>query len=194
VVVGSFAGNAPSHARLLIKLHPLDPGFKSWDKIISEIASKAGVGDRVSFIDGGAFEGLLPRCAGVVAVNSTAGIAALQAGCPVKTLGEAVYNIRGLVNECNLDEFWNSPCKPDPQLVADFVRALAGCIQIKGGFFSKAGLENAIDGAMQRLLARKVNDPFRQLVDESRIPMRSKPKDKAGERIRRARAIVRGRS
>lgn len=159
-IMESFARHAPKTHRLLVKLHPLDPGLKNWEKIVNDLAEEAGVGRRVFFFDGGSFDVMVKSCTGVVAVNSTAGLSALQNGKPVKVLGQAVYDISGLVDPQSLDGFWQNPQPPDGTLVHDFLRAVAGCIQVKGGFFSKAGLQAAISGAEHRLLGDRVNAPL----------------------------------
>jgi capsular polysaccharide export protein len=159
LVIGSFARHAPRGTRLLIKLHPLDPGLKNWQKIVDSLAEEAGVGRRVFFFDGGSFDVMVKSCVGVVAVNSTASLSALQNGKPVKVLGSAIYDITGLVDPQPLDGFWQNPQPPDMELVHNFIRAIAGCIQIKGGFFSKAGLAAAIEGAEHRILGDRVNTP-----------------------------------
>jgi len=154
-----FARNSPRGSRLLIKLHPLDPGLKNWQKIVDSLVEEAGIERRVFFFDGGSFDVMVKSCLGVVAVNSTASLSALQNGKPVKVLGSAIYDIPGLVDPQPLDGFWQNPQPPDRELVHDFMRAIAGCIQIKGGFFSKAGLAVAIEGAEQRILGDRVNTP-----------------------------------
>lgn len=168
LVIGSFARNAAKNQRLLIKLHPLDPGLKNWRNIVRLAAEKAGVPERVFFFDGGSFDVMVKSCEGVVTVNSTAAISALQNGKPVKILGSAVYDVRGLVDLKPLDDFWRAPEAPNPALVRDFIRAVAGCIQIKGGFFSKAGMHAAVAGAGKRILENLVNEPMTPASGECR--------------------------
>jgi len=160
LVIGSFARHAPGDSRLAVKLHPLDPGLRRWDRIVPDLAEEVGVGDRVVYLDGGSFEDLVGGSVGVVTVNSTAGIAALRRERPVKVLGEAVYEVPGLVDPQSLDTFWQAPMPPDMELTDDFIRAVAGCIQVKGGFFSKSGLEAAIEEVACRIQEDRVNRPL----------------------------------
>jgi capsular polysaccharide export protein len=162
-VVESFGSHAPLEARLMIKLHPMDPGFRAWGHIIANAASRVDAADRVVFVENGSFEFLVKRCAGVVTVNSTAGVTAIKAGKPVKTLGEAVYDIPGLTFQGPLDEFWCKPGRPDPALAKAYIKLLAACIQVKGGFFSESGLAAAVDGAAKRLHEGLVNAPISQV-------------------------------
>jgi capsular polysaccharide export protein len=161
-VIQSFGRHAPENARLMVKLHPMDPGFRSWGRIVAQAASQAGAGSRVVLIDGGSFEFLVKRCAGVVTVNSTAGVTAIKAGKPVKTLGQAVYNVPGLVFQGPLDEFWGNAEAPNAELRRAYIKALSACIQVKGGFFSESGLSAAVEEAALRLDKDLVNHPLKR--------------------------------
>lgn len=161
-VVESFGSHAPPEARLMIKLHPMDPGFRAWGSIISRAAARSGATNRVVFVENGSFEFLVKRCAGVVTVNSTAGVNAIKAGKPVKTLGQAIYDIPGLTFQGPLEGFWMNPGRPDPVLARSYIKALAACIQVKGGFFSESGLASAVEGAAHRLNNALVNQPIIQ--------------------------------
>lgn len=159
-VVASFARNAPPSALLVVKVHPWDPGMKPWRKIIGKLASSHAIPSRVVYVDGGSFEDLASVCAGVVTVNSTTGLAALKFGKPVKTLGESVYDIPGLTHQKHLDSFWTAAEAPDCRFCDAFVAAIAVSIQIKGGYFSKAGLEATLETAAARLAQDMVNHPW----------------------------------
>jgi len=160
-VVASFARAAPQNSKLLIKLHPLDPGLRSWKHVIRTIATDCGVADRVIFIDGGSLDRLLERARGVVTVNSTVGIWSIRAGVPTMTLGEAVYNIAGLVFTGPLDRFWTDAAPPDPTLTDAFVRAIADTIQIRGVYYAPIGRAAAVAAAVSRLAA-----PMRQALQQ----------------------------
>jgi capsular polysaccharide export protein len=82
-------------------------------------------------------------------------------GKPVRVLGECVYDVPGLTAQCPLDSFWRNPPAPDPLLRDAFVRAMANCIQIKGGFFSRRGLDAAVEVAAERLSQGLINQPLR---------------------------------
>lgn len=158
-VVASFAADAPADAHLVFKIHPLDNGLERWPRVIAAAAAKGGVTPRVHVIDGGNLALMIRRAAGTVLINSTVGLYALRFGCPVKVLGFAVYDIDGLCHRGPLSTFWRTPTRPDKELTAAFVRALAGTIQVKGNFFTRAGRRVAIPALAQRLVADTVNAP-----------------------------------
>ena len=70
----SFARHAPRDAVLLFKVHPLDPGVKSWRRRINAMAATAGVAERARYVDGGDLDTLVRGSAGVLTVNSTVGL------------------------------------------------------------------------------------------------------------------------
>jgi capsular polysaccharide export protein len=156
IVIRSFAAHRGSGTRLVVKLHPWDPGLRDWRKIVADLARQHGVSEYVDYLDGGDLDALL-RCArGMVTVNSTAGLRALQLACPVKVLGEAIYDVEGLGFQGTLDDFWTRAAAPDPANVRAFVGALAVTIQLRGVFFSEPGLSAAVQQAVERLHAGKV--------------------------------------
>ena len=158
-VIGSFAAHAPAGHRLLIKQHPLDNGWETWDKVALRIARTFGVEDRIWFIDGGDLTSLIARSEGVVIVNSTVGLHSIQAGRPTKVLGMAIYDIPGLTHQGSLDSFWISPEPVDETLVQALVAALAATIQVKGNFYNKAGRALAATEIVERVLNGRVNEP-----------------------------------
>lgn len=156
-VVTSFAAHGPADARLVVKLHPLDPGVRDFRGMVERAAAAAGVGERVDWLDGGDLEALLRRAAGVVTINSTVGLAALRLNRPVVTLGDAIYNVEGLVRIGDLDGFWRAPRPPDAALRDAFVRALAATVQIRGVYHCEPGLAAAVDTAAARIGSGRVN-------------------------------------
>ncbi|MGQ0672791.1 MAG: capsule biosynthesis protein [Hyphomicrobium sp.] len=145
--------------KLLFKVHPLDNGLVNWRKLIGKISTSYGVGDRVVVIDGGDLGDLLRRCRGVVTINSTVGTAAMAAGRPIIALGSAIYVVDGLSFQGPIDAFWTTAKEPDKRLFDAFVRALAGTIQIRGGYYDSRALDAAVRGAVDRLEGLLVNEP-----------------------------------
>jgi capsular polysaccharide export protein len=160
-VLDSFARGADASDKLVVKLHPWDTGLRPWRKISMALARKFGVASRVEFLDGGSLDELLSAAKGMVTINSTSGMGALRLGVPVRVLGECVYDVPGLTAQCPLDSFWRNPPAPDAALRDAFVRAMADCIQIKGGFFSQKGLDAAVAVAAERLSNGLINQPLR---------------------------------
>jgi len=147
-VLASFAESG-SKRRLVIVSHPLDEGLIDWRLLVREH-------EGVVFLEGGTPEALLAGAAGVVTVNSTTGLAALRLGVPVKTLGDAIYDIAGLTHPGELAGFWEDPRPPDRDFLAAFLRALVGATQIKGGYHLRAAQEQALPAFVDQL----ENGPF----------------------------------
>ena len=160
-VLASFAATAPANRKLVVKVHPLDPGIISWRRRCRRLADKYGVADRVFYMDGGSLADLLRSARGVITINSTVGIWSLLEGRPTHALGESVYNIDGLVHRGGLDDFWVDPEMPDLRLRDDFMRAMAGAVQIRGVYYNQPGLNNAVAEAVERLLTGCINRPVK---------------------------------
>ncbi|MCW2307309.1 capsule biosynthesis protein [Rhodobium gokarnense] len=158
-VIASFAANAPEDAHLLIKGHPLDNGLENWPKTIGAIVSAYDLEDRIHYLDGGRLDEMLPFASGMVTVNSTAGIEALMHGCPTKTLTPAIYDIEGLTDRRELYDFWSAPEPPDEELLAAFIRALTGTVQVRGSIYNDDGLKAAVENMAERILSRRLNMP-----------------------------------
>lgn len=156
-VVTSFSLNAPQDTHLIIKVHPMDTGLRDWNKLIRKIASAQGVTDRVHYLDGGNLDLLCETALGMVTINSTSGLRALQLDCPVKTLGQAVFDVPGLTFQGSLDTFWSERTVPDKPLRDAFVKLMASSIQIRGVFYNQPGLDAGVSAAINRLHNAHVN-------------------------------------
>jgi capsular polysaccharide export protein len=152
-LIANFAANAPAGHRLIFKNHPLDPGVEDLKTRCFAISRRHQVAERVAFLEGGAFATLARASKGVVAVNSTAAYAALGFGVPVKLLGRAVFDIRGLTDSAPLADFWVSPQAPDADLFARFRRKLSARTQVYGSFHNPRHL----NGTAKRLVERIVS-------------------------------------
>lgn len=145
LVMRSFAESG-SKRQLAIVSHPLDEGLIDWRRLV-----RAQGDDRTQFLDGGIPDELLASAAGVVTVNSTIGLSALRYGVPVKTLGSAIYDVPGLTHAGDLAGFWRAAQPPDPALTTDFMRALIGATQVKGGYHTGAGQDAALAAFVERI-------------------------------------------
>jgi capsular polysaccharide export protein len=152
-VITSFSRHAPPDARLVFKLHPLDPGMVDYERIVERCAREHGVSERVMFLDGGNLNILARAARGAVTINSTAGLATIGFGCPTKVLGRAVYDIEGLTDRKPLDRFWTSPEPPDQDLFLRFRNVMMDRTQINGAFYTPSGMKLAVAAAVERLSA-----------------------------------------
>jgi capsular polysaccharide export protein len=150
-IVASFAVHAPRDAALAVKGHPLDNGLTDWGRVARRAAAEAGVADRLVWLPELPFGPVLAPAAGVVTVNSTAGLQSLREGKPVVVLGRALYDMPGLTFQGGLDRFWTEAAPPDPALVDALRRVLAAHCLIRGGFFHDAGINEAVANAVARL-------------------------------------------
>lgn len=152
-VLSSFARSALPGTRLLIKNHPLDNGLIRYGDFIDGFAKELGIGDRVTFVEDGNTAKMIASCRGVVLVNSTVGIMALEAGKPVFCLGKSIYNIPGLTQSyplTKLDAFWRAPQKPVDRLFRDFKRVLASRALVRGNFYTPKAMRYAARDAVVR--------------------------------------------
>jgi capsular polysaccharide export protein len=156
LVIKSFANNASADTRLVFKTHPLDTGIRNWERLIFQWASEAGMSDRIEFFDGGNLDEMINGALGMITVNSTAGIRALQLGCPVMILGEAIYDIVGMTSQGALDQYWQGPQKPNPELVNAFIKLMTQTILVRGVFFNEPGMSAAVTETVRRLHENQV--------------------------------------
>jgi capsular polysaccharide export protein len=120
------------------------------------MARRAGVAGRVHLLDGGRLDALILRSAGLLTVNSTAALRALQLGKPVLALGEAIYQAEGLHHDQGLDSFWTAAHPPEPALADAFLRGLARHLHVRGGFYDRAARAAAVAAAADRLAEGRV--------------------------------------
>lgn len=152
-VFASFARHAPENCELLVKVHPLDNGLVDRDAQCAALAAKHGLTGRVVCVDGGDLGRILKASRGVVLVNSTVGVSALEAGRPVVALGTALYDLPGLSHQNGLDDFWTSPQMPDPEMLDAYRRVVIHETQVNGSFFSPKSLARAASLTAQRIMA-----------------------------------------
>lgn len=152
-IIGSFARKAPADTLLVIKSHPLDNGLTDWRRLVAEIAREAKVADRVIYLEHNNLEELIHRARGIVTINSTVGAVALQFGRPLVALGDAVYNVEGLTFQKGLDRFWTELKPPSAALYAAFRRVLSHHCLVRGSFYSRTGVAEAVQRSVERIEA-----------------------------------------
>ncbi len=151
-VLSSFASHAPKGIRLVVKNHPLDPGFTNYGETIAKLAKKFGISERVDYLETGHLPTLLEHAQGLVTVNSTAIGQALFHHCPVKALGRSIFDIDGLLCRESLDTFWTTPGRVDVELFNDFKKVVTHVTQVNGGLYSAEGIALAVKNVIPRLL------------------------------------------
>jgi capsular polysaccharide export protein len=152
-VLSSFALHSPADCRLLIRNHPLDNGLIHYKNFVASLAANLGIANRVTFVEDGPTRDMVRYATGVVLVNSTVGLMALDSGVPLFCLGQSVFDIDGLTQNIwrnELNKFWQFPKKPDPVLFSAFKKVLKECALIEGNFYTPAGIEHAVESSIRR--------------------------------------------
>jgi len=119
-VMHSFAKKAPSAEYLVIKHHPMDRGHRLYGPLIRQLGKKYGINHRVIYVHDLPMPELLTHSKAVVTINSTAGLSALIHNKPLKVMGNALYDIKGITYQGHLNQFWQSGFKPDAKLFKQF--------------------------------------------------------------------------
>ena len=105
-VMRSFAHHAPANSLLVFRQHPQVRGGPGHGELIAGVAQELGIGHRVHHMVEGDTPDLAQHAAGVVVINSTVGLQALERGAPLMVLGQALYKQPQLTFTGGLDEFW----------------------------------------------------------------------------------------
>jgi capsular polysaccharide export protein len=137
-VIESFARCARNDVVLVFKHHPLDRGHHDYGELIARLSTQHGIRARVCYIHDQHLPTLLDHAAGLVVVNSTVGLSGIHHGLPVKVLGSAIYDFKGLTFQGGLDEFWRSAAtfRPDMGLYARFRSWVIAQTQLCGSFYA----------------------------------------------------------
>jgi capsular polysaccharide export protein len=151
-VLESFGRSAPPQEILLIKEHPLDSTFIVWRHLIRKHANRLGISNRIFFIPGGDINSLIKDAVGMVCVNSTSGLIALEVGLPVVTLGDAIYDVCGLTHHQGLDSFWDQPTPPDANLYTALKCVLQSQCLVYGGLDSEMATDILVQSSLEKLL------------------------------------------
>ena len=152
-VLQSFARHAPPDTKIVIKNHPLDPGLMNFGRIILDCTRRLDIQGRVEYLETGDLTALVENARGVVTVNSTVGLVALNNGAPTQTLGKAIYNLPGLTSQLSLDVFWQSVVPPDRALFERFKRCVVHATQINGGFYHSTAIALGVENSVRVLSA-----------------------------------------
>jgi capsular polysaccharide export protein len=117
-VLQSFASHVPEGRKLVFKEHPHGRGTGGYHQFLKQAGDALGITQRIIYFVEGDAPLLVQHSAGLVTVNSTVGLRALQYGVPLYVAGTAVYKRQGLHFQGTLDSFWTL-AQPAPQAVAE---------------------------------------------------------------------------
>jgi capsule polysaccharide modification protein KpsS len=135
-VVDSFAHHAPEEAHLLVKHHPFDRPYRDYTSHVDSLRERYGLGGRLIYVDLINLPQALRHARGVVVINSTVGLSAVQYGTPTKCMGTAVYDIPGLTHQASLDSFWTNPEPVDEELSRNYRFWLRVTSQLNGSVWT----------------------------------------------------------
>lgn len=133
----SFATKAPATKFLVFKHHPMDRGHRLYRPLINKLSKKYGIRNRVLYVHDLSMPEMLKHAKAVVTINSTAGLSALIHNKPLKVMGDALYDMKGLTYQGHLHQFWTADFQPDMGLLAKFRSYLLETTQINAVFYSK---------------------------------------------------------
>lgn len=126
----SFADHAPADTQLVLRQHPWSRGEHSHSAFIRSLALQLKIAHRLVFLVEGHTPTLVRNSLGVVLINSTVGLQALEHMRPLKVLGQAVYERPDICFPGSLDAFWTLLPQPDPAVVNDFLLQLRNLTQL----------------------------------------------------------------
>jgi capsular polysaccharide export protein len=128
-VMQSFARKAPAHSLLVFRQHPHVRGGPGHGELIAGLAQELGISHRVHHMVEGDTPDLAQHSAGVVLINSTVGLQALERGSPLMVLGQAVYKQPHLTFMGELDQFWQRARPACPLKTALFLAQMKNLTQ-----------------------------------------------------------------
>lgn len=135
-VMHSFARHAPRHSLLVFRQHPHMRGGPGHSELIAGLAQELGIFQRVHHMVEGDAPDLAQHSAGVVLVNSTVGLQALERGAPLMVLGDALYKQPQLSFMGELDDFWQKAQPASPEITAHFLVQLKNLTQAPASVYA----------------------------------------------------------
>jgi len=137
-VLESFAHHAPKDTYLVFKHHPVDRGRKNYKPFILEQAELLNIKKRIHVVHDVHLPTCLKHAIGTITINSTVGLSAIGHTIPTITLGDAIYDIKGLTSKgISLRKFWHQHKKPDAELYKKFRQYLIQTTQLNGSFYGR---------------------------------------------------------
>ncbi len=135
--VKSFAKFAYKDDMLIIKQHPLDVPYHDYTRFIEMLVKGFNLDGRVHYVHDLNLPVLLKNSKGLVTINSTTGLSALYHKIPVIALGRAMYDVKGLCFQKDINAFWRQKHFVNYDLFKKFRSFLINKTQIVGSFYNK---------------------------------------------------------
>ena len=136
--IASFTEYADKKQLLVFKHHPLDRGHRDYRELVSSLARRYQVADRVFYGCDMHLPTLMKYSIGMVTINSTTGLQSVYHKKPTKIMGRAIYNTPKLIDQKPLNEFWQQPNRPDNEFYLRFREYLIEQTQLNGAFYGKS--------------------------------------------------------
>ncbi len=132
----SFSKFGYKEDKLIIKQHPLDIPYHDYTKFIEILTRVFKLEGRVFYVHDLNLPNLLKNSKGLITINSTTGLSALYHKIPVMALGKAMYDIKGLCFQKDINAFWRNANKVNYDLFKKFRGFLIEKTQIVGSFYN----------------------------------------------------------
>jgi len=143
----------------------MDRAYRDYTRLIRSLAQRHGAVDRIRYIHDQHLPTLFAHARGAVVVNSTAGLAAVHQGVPTKVLGQAIYDLPGLVWQHGLDEFWAAATRAlvDRELYLRFRGYLIRTCQTNASFYRRGPPSVEADPMLRRVSSSSVTATMRSI-------------------------------
>ncbi|ANH05122.1 capsule biosynthesis protein [Shinella sp. HZN7] len=169
----SFARNAPPTHQLVFKIHPMERGHSQDKQFIRQVGVLNNVSERIHILDSGSLGLMTRHAAGMVTINSTSGLSALQHGIPLAVLGQAFYRHPSLafcVNKgIELDSFWSSGHVAPLAQRRDYLNWIAQECLHPGDYYAYEGIEVAANSLLAKLRAMDAAGRVMALPEASNV-------------------------
>jgi capsular polysaccharide export protein len=135
-VLQSFAAHAPRDALLVFRQHPHARGGPGHFGLIDTMTRELGIEHRVRYMVEGDTPDLVGRAQGVIVINSTVGLQALERGSPLMVMGDSMYKHPQLTHSGPLDTFWTGSRPPDAQQAEGFLLQIKNLTQAPASVYA----------------------------------------------------------
>ncbi len=153
-LIENFVFHAPSHYRLVFKMHPLDDQRAPIRQWINDACKTFDAENRVYCIHGGKLGAFMNRAKAAIAINSTSVQQAMWRGIPVKLFGRSVFGKLDFTSDQSLQEFFKTPDAPDKERFLEYRSYLLETSQIGGGYYTQTGRAEVLRNAVDMVLAK----------------------------------------